>query len=92
MLVLESDRLAAVVAERGPDGVERAAVVAQGLAGRERVNLDERAAILAVGSEVAQSFETTALALPVADVELDEVKLRGLPEVGDREDRAEDGL
>ena len=92
VLVLESDGFAAVVAQRRAHGVERAAVVAQRLARCERVNLDERAATLTVGAQVAQTFKASALALPVADVELDKIEFGGLAEVGDREDRAEDGL
>src|SRR3712207_3345253 len=92
VLVLEADGLAAVVAERRAHGVERAAVVAQGLARRERVDLDERAAGLAVRAKIPQTFEPSALTLPVADVVLDEVELGRLAEVRDGEDRAEDRL
>jgi hypothetical protein len=39
-----------------------------------------------------QTLELAALALPVSDREFDEVQLRGLTEIGNRENRAEDRL
>jgi len=41
---------------------------------------------------VVQTFEVAALALPVADGEVDELKLGDVAEVGDREDRGKDRL
>ena len=73
MLMLEADRLAAVVAELRAHGVERSAVVAERFARNERVNLNGRAAVLTVGAKIIKPFEPSALALPVAYLKLHEV-------------------
>ena len=41
---------------------------------------------------MVQALEVAALALPVADGEVDELELGDVAEVGDREDGGEDGL
>src|SRR5437867_11698333 len=50
------------------------------------------AALDAGDPQVLQPLQLAALALPVADGVLDELKRAGLAEVTDREDRLEDGL
>src|SRR6516165_11424700 len=58
----------------------------------ERVGADRRSAITASGAKVIQPFQVTTLAFPVADGELDEVELRHVAEVGNREDRLKHSL
>jgi len=50
VLVLEANRLAAVVAEVWPDGVECAAVIAKHLGGTERIDLDLGSAVFTVSA------------------------------------------
>ena len=84
MLVLQADRLAAIVAELWPHGVERAALVTKRFARRQWIDLNSRAAILAVSAQVVKPFKPAALALPVADLKLDEVQGSGAAKIGDR--------
>src|SRR5262249_31593035 len=57
-----------------------------------RIGDDRRSAVLASGAKVVQPFQVSALALPVADRVVDELKLRDVAEVGNREHRLEHGL
>ena len=50
------------------------------------------AAVGAGRAQVVQTLQVAALALPVADGEVDELELRHVAEVGDGENRGEDGL
>src|SRR5206468_2322090 len=86
MLVFQADWLAAVVAELRADGVECAAVMAECFARNERINLDGRTAVLTIGAQVIQAFEPAALALPVADLKLNEVECGRPAKVRNRED------
>src|SRR3974377_1958335 len=54
--------------------------------------LPRRAAITAGGAQMVQPLEVAALALPVADGELDEIELRHVAEVGNRKHRLEHRL
>ena len=64
---LQTDRVAALVAERDDVLVERAAMVAENVAGVERVGADGRSAVPAGGAKVMQSLQVAAFAFPVAD-------------------------
>ena len=44
------------------------------------------------GAQVVEALQVAALALPVADGEVDELEFRHVAEVGDGEDRGEDRL
>ena len=66
--------------------------LAEHVAGVERVGDDHVAAVDAGGAQVVEALEVAALALPVADGEVDKLELGDVAEVGDREDRGEDGL
>ena len=63
-------------------------LVAQHVAGMERIGPDGRAAsrIPAGGTQVVQALQVAALALPVADRVVDELELAHAAEIGDRED------
>ena len=75
VLQLQTDRVAALVAEVRGVLVVGAAFMAKHIAGMERVGDDHRAAAYAGGAEVMQSLEVTAFALPVADGEIHKVEL-----------------
>ena len=92
MLVLEADRLAAVVAELRTHGVERAAIVAEHFGRIERIDLDLGSAFFTVGTQMLEALEVAALTLPVADLILDIFERRRLAKIRDREDRREHGL
>ena len=91
---LQADRVAALVAERDHVLVERSAMVAEDVAGVERIGLDGGAAsrVAAGGTQVVQPFQVAALALPVADRIIDEFQLADAAEIGDREDGSENRL
>ena len=86
VFVLQADRLAAVFAKLRANGVERAALVTKRFAGRQRIDLDRRAAVLTVRAKIVQTFEPSALTLPVADLILDKIERGGAAKVGDRKD------
>ena len=65
---------------------------AQHVAGVERIGDDGRAAVPASGAQVMQTLQVAALALPVADGVVDELQLRDVAEIGDREHRLKHGL
>ncbi len=92
MLVFQADRLAAIRAEFGTDGIERAAFVTKDLCRVKRINLYLRTALLTIGTQMLQSFEISAFALPVADLELDIFERCGFAKVRNREDRLKDRL
>ena len=92
VLQLQADRVAALVAERHHVLVEGAAMVAENVAGVERIGADGGAATAAGGAQVVQTFQVAALALPVADRVIDELQLADAAEIGDRKDRVENGL
>ncbi len=92
VLVLQADRLAAVLAKLRTHGIEGAALVTERFAGSERIDLDRRAAVLTVRAQVVETFEAAALTLPVADLILDEVERRGLAKIRDRKDRLKHSL
>ena len=87
MLVLQADRLTAVVAEIRAYGVERAAIVTEHFGRIERIDLDLRATVLTISSQVFEAFEVSALTLPVADLILNIFEGRRLAKIGNREDR-----
>ena len=92
VLQLQADRVAALVAEVGRVLVVGAALLAEHVAGVEGVGDDHGAAMDAGGAQVMETFEVTALALPVADGEVDEVELGDVAKIGDGKDRGKDGL
>ncbi len=53
---------------------------------------DRVATILTSGAQVMQAFQVAALALPVADRKIHELKLRNVAEVGNRKHRLKHGL
>src|SRR6266404_803602 len=92
VLMLKGHRLAAVVAQHRRHRVHRAALGTGLLFGRVRIDAENGAARTAVGTQVIQPFELSALALPIADRVLDKLKLRGLAKVGDRKHGPEHSL
>ena len=91
---LQADRVAALITEGNDVAVERAAMVAENVAGMKRIGLDGRAArrVPAGGTKVMQPFQIAALALPVADRIIDELQLTDAAEIGNREDGSKDRL
>jgi hypothetical protein len=94
VLQLQADGVAALVAEGDDVAVERSAVVAEDVAGMERIGLDGGAAlrVAAGGAQVMQPLQVAALALPVADRIVDKFQLTDAAEIGDREHRRKYGL
>ena len=92
VLQLHGDWIAALIAERRRVFVERAALVADDVAGLIRIGDNGRAAIAASGAEVVQALQVAALAFPIADRVVHEFKLRHFAEVLDRKHGREDGL
>src|SRR5207248_2440283 len=92
VLELQADRVAALVAKIGSVGVVGAALSAKNLAGMKRVGNNRGSAIAAGGAKVVETFEVSALALPVANSVVNEFKLRYVAKVRDREYGLEDGL
>ena len=87
VLQLQAYRIAALVAEVGRVFVVGAALLAEHVGGQERIRDDHRSAMHAGRAQVVQALQVSALALPVADREVNEVQLRDAAEVRDREDR-----
>ena len=87
MLVLQANRLTAVVAEIRAYGVERAAIVTEHFGRIERIDLDLRATVLTISSQVFEAFEVSALTLPVTDLILNIFEGRRFAKIGNREDR-----
>ena len=87
VLQLQAHRIAALVAEVGRVLVVGAALLAEHVAGQEGIGNDHGAAMHAGRAQVVQALQVSALALPVADREVDEVQLRDAAEVGNRENR-----
>src|SRR5687767_15951137 len=79
--MLQADGLAAVFAQLRAHEVGCAATVTLSLAGGERVNFDRRTAVLTVRAQVVETFKTSAFALPVTDLILDEVERGGAAKV-----------
>ena len=92
VLELQADRVAALVAEVGGVLVVVAALGAEHVAGQERVRDHHRSAVDAGGAQVVEPFQVAALALPVADREIDEIQLRDAAEIGNRENGNKHGL
>ena len=94
VLQLQADRVAALVAEGDDVAVEGAAMMAENIAGMERIGLDGCAAgrVPAGGPQVMQPFQIAAFALPVADRIIDELQLTDAAEIGNREDGSKDRL
>ena len=89
---LQADRVAALVAEIGRVRVVGAALVAENVAGMKRVGDHRRSAALTSGAQVMQALQVAALALPVADGEIDKLKLRDVAKVGDGKHGLKHGL
>ena len=75
VLQLQANRVAALVAEVRRVGVVRAALCAEHIARMERIGDDRGSAILASGAQVMQPFQVAALALPVTNGVIHELKL-----------------
>jgi hypothetical protein len=83
MLVLEADRLTAVVTEIWTNSIKSAAIVAEHFGRVEWIDLDLGTAIFTVSTQMLEAFEVTALALPVADLILDVLERCGFAKVRD---------
>ena len=92
VLVLQPNRLAAVLAQVRSYKVKSATFVAQRFACRKRIHFHRRTALLAVRPQVIQAFKPPALTLPVADLILDEIECRRSAKIRDRKDRLKDRL
>ena len=77
VLQLQGHGIAAAITERDDVLVERAALVAEHIAGMERIGADFGTAvrIAADGAKVMQTLQIAALALPVADRVIDKLEL-----------------
>ena len=75
VLQLQSDRVAALIAEIGSIRVVGAALLAEHIAGMKRIGNDGRAAILASGAQVMQPLEVPTFALPIANCVIHKLKL-----------------
>ena len=67
-------------------------MVAENVAGVERVCAYGGAATAAGGAQVVQSFQIAALAFPVANRVIDELQIADAAKIGDREHAVEYGL
>src|SRR5262245_14782079 len=92
ILQLQPYRVAALVAEIRRIGVVGAAFLAQHITGMERIGDDRIAAVPAGGAQVMQAFEVSALALPVADGEIDKGQLGDIAEIGNGKNGLKYGL
>src|SRR5258705_1708075 len=92
VLQLQADGVAALGAEVRGVLVVGSAEVAEHVARVEGVGDDHVAAVSAGRAEVVETLEVAALALPIADREVDELELGDVAKVGDRKDGGEDGL
>ena len=87
VLQLQAHRVAALVAEVGRVLVVRAALLAEHIAGKERIGNHHRPAMHAGRAQVVQALQVAALALPVADGKIDKIKLRDAAKIGNRKNR-----
>src|SRR5262249_45711452 len=87
---LQANRITALVAEVRRIGVVCAALLAEHVAGMKRIGNDRVAAITAGCAQVVQAFEVSALALPVADGEINKSQLGDVAEIGNGEDGLKD--
>ena len=92
ILQLHGHRVATLVAERRRILVERAALVADHIAGLVRVSDHRRTAMPARGSQVMQPLQVSALALPIPDGIVHEFQLRHFAEIPDGKNGSEHGL
>src|SRR5579859_2783076 len=92
VLQLQAHRVAAFVAEVRRVGVVGSALLAEHVAGVERIGDHRVAAVAAGGAQVMQALQVAALALPVADREIDEGQLGDVAEIGDGENGLKHGL
>src|SRR5271170_848989 len=94
VLQLQCHRIATTVAERNDVLIECAALVAQNIAGVERIGSDLRSTvrIAANRTKMMQAFQVAALALPVADRIIDKLQLAQATEIGYREDGTKNAL
>src|SRR5581483_1169147 len=72
VLKLQTDRVAALVAERDHVLIEGPAMMAQHITGVERIRSNRRTAIPAGGPQMMQAFQIAALALPITNRVVDE--------------------
>jgi hypothetical protein len=84
---LQSDRVAALVAEIWRIRVIGSAFIAEHVARMKWVSDDRRSAILTSRPQVMQSLQVPAFAFPVADGVIHELQLRNISEIADREHR-----
>src|SRR5262249_17253474 len=89
---LQTDRVAALVAEVRRIGVVCAAFLAEHIAGVKRVSDDGGSAVLAGRAEVVQPFQMSALALPLADGVGHDLQLRNITKISDWKHRLKNRL
>ena len=92
MLMLEADRLTAVITKVRTDRIKCAAVVTKNLGGVKGVDLDLGTAILTVRTQVLEALEVAAFTLPVTDLILDVLERRCLAKIRYGKDRGKDRL
>src|SRR6185503_6915590 len=92
VFVLQTDRLTAVRAQLGTNGIESSANVAKRFAGTQRIDFDVGPATLTGGAQVLETFKIAALALPVTDLILDEIERGRFAKIRNRKYRLEDRL
>ncbi len=89
VLMLQADRLTAVVAEIRPNGVESSAVVTKHFGRIERIDLYLGRQFLQFARRCSRPFEISALTLPVTDLILDVFERRRLAKIRHRKDRTQ---
>ena len=96
ILQLQADGVTALVAEVRSVGIVCAALAAEHITRVKWIGDDSRSAIAAGRTQVVQTFQVAALALPVADCVVHELQLRDIAEISNREhglkDRLEPGI
>src|SRR6185437_11226087 len=85
ILQLQTDGVAALGTEVRGVLVVSSAKVTKHVTGMERVGDDHMAAVRAGGTQMVQTLEVAAFALPVADGIIDKLQLRHVAKISDRE-------
>ena len=92
ILQLQANRIAALVAEVGRVLVVSSALVAEHITGMKRIGDHHGAAVYAGGTQVMQTLQVSALALPVANRVVNKIQLRDVAKIGDWKDGGEHRL
>src|SRR5437588_1326250 len=78
---LQADRVAALIAEIRSIRIVGSALLAKHITGMERIGDDSRSTIPAGRTQVMQTLQVAALALPVANSEINKFQLRNVAEI-----------